>query len=306
MPRFAANLTYLFTEVPFIERFAAARRAGFKAAEFMFPYDFNQEEIKAQLRETGLQLILCNLPAGNWAGGDRGTAANPERKEEFREGIAKGIDAARTLDVDRLNCLVGLKNQALSDEETWQTLRENIRYAAESLQKERIRLMVEPLNHLDVPGFALNTCSQVLKLLRESAHPNAYLQFDIYQARREDEDATAILRNHLDRIGISRSPTARGATSQAPEGPTLNLCWRKSTAWAIKGLFRWSIFPRRTRKARLRGFPHTDIPCEVRPEGLGFPVRDFLCALVPPCREGFAGRDPIDFYTERSEKGSEK
>ncbi|MBU3930982.1 MAG: TIM barrel protein [Proteobacteria bacterium] len=201
MPRFAANLTFLFTEIPFMERFAAARRAGLKAVEFMFPYDFNQEEIKAQLRETGLQLILCNLPAGNWAGGDRGTAANPERKEEFREGVAKGIDAARTLGVDRLNCLVGLKNQALSDGETWQTLKENIRYAAESLQQERIRLMVEPINHLDVPGFALNTCGQVLKLLRETAHPNAYLQFDVYHARRENENVAAILRDQLDRIG---------------------------------------------------------------------------------------------------------
>ena len=201
MPRFAANLTFLFTEILFMERFAAARRAGLDAVEFMFPYDYKLEDIKAQLKETGLQLVLCNLPAGNWAVGDRGTAANPERREEFRRGVARGIDAARTLGVGRLNCLVGLKNEAFPDSETWQILKENIRYAAESLQKENIRLMVEPVNRLDMPGFALNTCGQVLRLLKEIGHPNAYFQFDVYHARRENEDLATILRDHLDLIG---------------------------------------------------------------------------------------------------------
>ena len=191
MPHFAANLTFLFTEMPFMERFSAARKAGFDAVEFMFPYDYPLDDIKSQLKATGLQLILCNLPAGDWAGGDRGTAGNPERREEFRTGVARGIDAAKALGVSRLNCLVGLKHQALSEGETWETLTDNLRYAAEALGKEGIRLMVEPINHLDIPGFALNTCAQVLKLIEEIHHPNAYLQFDLYHARRENEDVAS-------------------------------------------------------------------------------------------------------------------
>jgi hydroxypyruvate isomerase len=201
MPHFAANLTFLFTERPFMERFEAAHKAGFDAVEFMFPYDENLDDIKARLKLNALQLVLCNLPAGNWAGGDRGVAANPERRKEFREGVARGISAAKALGVTRLNCLVGLKHPSISGQETWGTLAENLRYAAEALGQEGIRLMVEPLNHLDIPGFALNTCGQVLKMLQEIGHPNAYLQFDIYHARRENEDPARILHDHLDRIG---------------------------------------------------------------------------------------------------------
>jgi hydroxypyruvate isomerase len=201
MPLFAANLTFLFTEIPFMERFSAAKKAGFDAVEFMFPYDYNQDDIKEQLRETGLRLVLCNLPAGNWAGGDRGTAADPARKQEFREGVAKGLNAARVLGFSRMNCLVGLKPDGLSDRESREVLIENIRYAAEALNEAGIRLMVEPVNRLDVPGFALNSCAQVLRLLEEIGHPNAYLQFDVYHARRENEDVAAILRDHFSRIG---------------------------------------------------------------------------------------------------------
>ena len=201
MPHFAANLTFLFTELPFMERFSAARDAGFHAVEFMSPYEFDLGDIKARLKETGLRLILCNLPAGNWASGDRGTACNPERKEEFREGVARGIDAARTLGFDRMNCLVGLKPEAVSDKDTREMIVENIRYAAIALGQEGIRLVVEPINRFDMPGFALNTCANALKILEEVNHPNACLQFDVYHVRREGEDPTAILRNHLDRIG---------------------------------------------------------------------------------------------------------
>ena len=201
MPHFAANLTFLFTEMPFMERFSAARRAGFDAVEFAFPYDYPLDNVKAQLQSTGLQMIQCNLPAGNWAGGDRGTAGNPERREEFRTGVARGIGAAKALGVSRLNCLVGLKHPDLSDGETWETLTDNLHYAAEALGKEGIRLLVEPLNRLETPGFILNTCPQVLDLLDDIGHPNAYLQFDLYQARSENEDVAAILREHIERIG---------------------------------------------------------------------------------------------------------
>ncbi|MEW6334879.1 MAG: hydroxypyruvate isomerase family protein [Thermodesulfobacteriota bacterium] len=201
MPDFAANLTFLFTEIPFMERFSAARDAGFQAVEFMFPYDFDMGEIKARLDETGQQLILCNLPAGNWAGGDRGTACNPERKTEFRQGVGRGIEAAKALGADRLNCLVGLKPESLSDQEARETMAENIRFAADALGREGIRLVVEPINRYDMPGFGLNTSARALEIIAQADHPNAYLQLDIYHARREGEDPAAILRSHLGRVG---------------------------------------------------------------------------------------------------------
>ena len=201
MPHFAANLTFLFTEQPFLKRFAAARLAGFNAVEFMFPYDYDLADIKVQLESNDLRLILCNLPAGNWAAGDRGTAADPARQAEFREGIVRGIAAARTLGVSRLNCLVGLKPAALSPAETRKTVARNLRYAAEELGRAGIRLLVEPVNHLDMPGFALNTCGQVLELIAEIGHDNTFLQFDVYHACREGEDPFAILANRLPRIG---------------------------------------------------------------------------------------------------------
>ena len=201
MPRFAANLTFLFTELPFMERFAAAAKAGFKAVEFMFPYDYELKQIKAQLEKNNLILALCNLPAGKWTASDRGAAADPSRKEEFRKDIEKGIAAATFLGVSRMNCLVGLKAENVSDEATWAAIRENLFYAATKLAEKNILLLIEPLNHHDMPGFALNTCRQVIDLLGEIDHPNAFLQFDVYHARRENEDLSLLLHNHLKKIG---------------------------------------------------------------------------------------------------------
>lgn len=201
MPRFVANLTFLFTELPFMERFAAARKAGFEAVEFMFPYDYKLERIKAQLEKNNLTLALCNLPAGKWTASDRGAAADPFRKEEFREGIEKGVAAAVFLEISRMNCLVGLKTEKVSNEATWDTIKENISYAATKLAEKNILLLVEPLNHHDMAGFALNTCGQVIELLGQLDHPNAFLQFDVYHARRENEDLSLLLHNHLEKIG---------------------------------------------------------------------------------------------------------
>jgi hydroxypyruvate isomerase len=209
MPNFAANLVFLFNEHPFLERFEAAHRAGFDAVECMFHDEYNLDDIKALLKKNELRLILCNLPAGNWPAGDRGMASDPGRRREFRAGVARGLHAALTLGIPRMNCLVGLKNEALTGRETWKNVQDNIWYAAEALGKEGIKLMVEPVNHFDMPGFALNTCTQVLTMLEQIGHPNAYLQFDVYHTRRENEDPAEILHNHFDRIGhiqIADSP----------------------------------------------------------------------------------------------------
>lgn len=198
---FVANLSFLFTEKPFMERFVAAKTVGFDKVEFMFPYDYDLDEIKSQLNSLGLELVLFNLPAGDWGNGERGIAINPKRKNEFRAGVGKAIEVAQKLGVRQVNCLVGIRIPGTEESELWTTLVENISYAADQLQEQGIRLMIEPINHYDIPGFFLNTTDQVLRLIKEVQRPNVFLQWDIYHASREDEDLFKILSDSIAHIG---------------------------------------------------------------------------------------------------------
>ena len=201
MPKFTANLTMLFTEVPFMERFASARDAGFSAIEYLFPYEFEVAELKAQLEQNRLTQVLFNLPAGKWEEGERGIAADPERVEEFRVGVAKAVEYALELGVDGLNCLAGKRMRGYDDDKQWSTLVGNVRYAAKVLLEKGLRLMVEPINHFDIPGFFLNRTEQVLNLIDDAGMPNVFVQYDIYHAQREEGELAATLRKHIDRIG---------------------------------------------------------------------------------------------------------
>lgn len=201
MPKFAANLTMLFTEVPFMERFALARAAGFTHVEYLFPYPFPAADLKAALDQNGLKQVLFNLPSGDWAAGDRGIAAQPGRSEEFRAGVPKALDYARVLGVDRLNCLVGKRVAGRSDDEHWHTVVQNVRFAATALAAQGIDLVVEPINHYDIPGFFINRTEQALRLIDEVGQPNVRVQFDIYHAQREEGEVTATFRKHIARIG---------------------------------------------------------------------------------------------------------
>ncbi|HXX81042.1 MAG TPA: hydroxypyruvate isomerase [Thermodesulfovibrionales bacterium] len=201
MPRFAANLTMLFTEVPFMERFASAKDAGFSAIEYLFPYEFEAAELKAQLEQNNLTQVLFNLPAGKWEEGERGVATNPERVEEFRAGVTKAVEYALELGVDRLNCLAGKRIPGYDDDKQWSTLVGNVRYAAKVLQDKGLRLMVEPVNHFDIPGFFLTRSGQALKLIDDVGMPNVFVQYDIYHAQREEGELAATLRKHIDKIG---------------------------------------------------------------------------------------------------------
>lgn len=200
MTMFSANLNFLFNEVPFMERFSAAAKAGFKNVEFMFPYDFDQNEVKKQLQENNLKLVLVNLPAGNWNEGDRGIAADPARKGEFINGVAKAIEAAKLLEVTKVNCLVG-KVTGSNQEEIMANLLDNISFAADEFQKVGLDLMIEPINHLDIPGFFLNTTDQVMELIYVLNKPNIYLQYDIYHAEREGEDHNQVIEKYISKIG---------------------------------------------------------------------------------------------------------
>lgn len=201
MPKFAANLTMLFTEVPFLERFALASEAGFTHVEYLFPYPFQAEILKAELEKSGLQQVLFNLPSGDWAAGDRGIGASPGREDEFRAGVSQAIEYAKVLGVPCLNCLAGKRVPNHGDEEHWQTLVRNVRFAATELAAHGIELVVEPINHFDIPRFFLNRTDQAIQLIDEVGRPNVRVQYDIYHAQREEGELTTTFRKHMDRIG---------------------------------------------------------------------------------------------------------
>jgi hydroxypyruvate isomerase len=200
MPKYAANLTMLFTEAPFLDRFALAAEAGFEAVEFLFPYAFPAPEIRRRLDDHGLQLVLHNLPAGDWDAGERGIACLPDRVAEFRSGVGQAIEYAQALDVPQLNCLVGKRPAGVDDALLRATLVQNLRYAAGELQKAGIKLLVEPINFYDIPGFYLTRSAQTLAVLDEVGSDNVYLQYDIYHMQRMEGELAATMTKHLARI----------------------------------------------------------------------------------------------------------
>ncbi len=201
MPRFAANLTMLFTEHPFLERFEHAAKAGFKAVEFLFPYAFSADDIAQRLKTHNLRLVLHNLPAGNWDAGERGIACHPDRTGEFREGVAKAVSYATALGVDQLNCLAGKSPAGVGTDLLRKTFVENLRFAAAELKKAELRLLIEPINTFDIPGFYLNRTLQAIDILDEVGADNAFVQYDLYHAQRTEGELAATLQKHLNRIG---------------------------------------------------------------------------------------------------------
>jgi hydroxypyruvate isomerase len=201
MPNFAANLSMLFTEVPFLDRFERAAQAGFKAVEFLFPYAFATADIQARLKDNGLKLVLHNLPAGDWDAGERGIACLPDRVDEFRDGVMRAIVVGSALGVPQLNCLAGKAPIGADDAVLRATFVENLRYAADELKKANLRLLIEPINSYDIPGFYLNRTAQALSILDEVGAANAFVQYDIYHAQRMEGEIAATLSKHLARIG---------------------------------------------------------------------------------------------------------
>ena len=200
MPRFAANLTMLFTEEPFLNRFALARVGGFKAVEFLFPYPYSKEEIKSHLNTYALELVLHNLPAGDWDAGERGIACHPDRVEEFRSGVAKAIEYASYLNVRQLNCLAGKAPAGVDGAVLRDTFVSNLKYAAEQLAKANIKLLIEPINTFDIPGFYLSSTQQAIEIMDEVGSDNLYLQYDIYHAQRMEGEIASTIQKYLTRI----------------------------------------------------------------------------------------------------------
>jgi hydroxypyruvate isomerase len=201
MPRFAANLSMLFTEAPLLDRFERAARAGFKAVEMQFPYEAPAAEIRKRLDANGLTMVLHNLPAGDWAAGDRGIACDPARQAEFRAGVPKAIEYATTLGVPRLNCLAGKPGAGIDEATTHRTFVGNVRFAAEACAQAGITLLMEPINNYDVPGFWLNRTSKALQVIDEAGLPNLKVQYDVYHAQRYEGELAATMGKHLPQIG---------------------------------------------------------------------------------------------------------
>lgn len=201
MPRFAANLSMLFTEAPFLERFKLAAEAGFKAVEFQFPYDWPAQDVHRAMTAAGVQAVLHNLPAGDWAAGDRGLACDASRQAEFRAGVPRAIAYAQTLGVPRLNLLAGRAGAGQDEATTRAVFVDNLRFAAAALAREGLQLLVEPINTRDVPGFWLCGSAQAVALMDEAGCDNLALQFDLYHMQRMEGDLAATLARLLPRIG---------------------------------------------------------------------------------------------------------
>ncbi len=209
MPRFAANLTTMFNEVEFRDRFAAAAAAGFKAVEYLFPYAHDKDELAERLRGHDLVQAMHNLPAGDWDAGDRGMACHPDRVGEFRESVGQALDFAAALGCARLNCLAGIAPAGAAPERLRETFVANLKYAAGVLAEAGITLLTEPINTRDVPGFYLSRTDQALAIIDDVGAPNLALQYDVYHMQIMEGDLAPTIERHLDRIGhiqISDTP----------------------------------------------------------------------------------------------------
>ena len=201
MPKFAANLSMLFNEVDFLDRFAAAAEAGFEGVEYLFPYAFPKDEVTERLNDAGLTQVLHNLPAGDFDAGERGIACHPDRIGEFQDGVGQAIEYASALECPRLNCLAGIAPEGVAVDALEETFVENLKFAAGKLQDAGIRLLIEPINTMDIPGFYLNYSAQALDIMEKVGSANLGLQYDIYHMQIMEGDLARTIETNIAGIG---------------------------------------------------------------------------------------------------------
>jgi len=216
MPRFSANLSYLFKEVPFVERFGAAAAAGFEAIEFHFPYEYAPALLAERIAAAGVEVVLFNLPPGSWAAGERGIACHPGRESEFRDGVGRAIEYARALGCKRVNALAGIAPEAVSEDRLRRTFIDNLAFAARALEREGIALVTEPINMRSMPGFYLNRSGQALDLIREvdemnqAGEKNVKIQYDFFHMQIMEGDLAHTIETLLPHIGHVQFADAPG------------------------------------------------------------------------------------------------
>lgn len=200
MPRFAANLSMLFGEVDFLSRFQAAAKAGFRGVEYLFPYAYDKQQLAELLDKHHLFQVMHNLPAGNWAAGERGIACLPDRVGEFQDGVGEAISYAKALGCRQLNVLAGIRPPRVEADMVQETLYNNLRFAAKALKAEGIKLLVEAVNTFDIPGFAIARTPHVLALIRDIGSDNLFVQYDIYHMQRMEGELAQTLQSQLQHI----------------------------------------------------------------------------------------------------------
>jgi hydroxypyruvate isomerase len=200
MAKLAANLTMLWNELDFLDRFGAAAKAGFSAVEYLFPYPYEKQKLVDRLGQHQLTQALHNLPAGDWAKGERGVAVQAERRGEFRDGVGLAIDYAKALHCSQLNCLVGIAPAGVDPDVLKSTLVDNLKFAAAELGKAGIKLLVEPINTRDIPGFYVCRTQQALEIFEAVGSPNLYLQYDIYHMQIMEGDLGPTIKRNISRI----------------------------------------------------------------------------------------------------------
>lgn len=197
MPRFAANLSMLYPELAFLDRFEAAARDGFRAVEYLFPYDHDARELAARLRAHGLEQVLFNAPPGDWNAAERGLACLPGREDEFRAGIARALEYAQVLACPRIHVMAGLVPASHSREALRPTYVANLREAAREAARQGVDVLIEPINTRDIPGFFLNRQDQAHELLVEIGEPNVKVQMDLYHCQIVEGDVAMKIRQYL-------------------------------------------------------------------------------------------------------------
>lgn len=200
MPRFSANLSMLFQEHDFLDRFDAAAKAGFKGVEYLGPYDHAPEVVSARLRKNGLSQVLFNLPSGDWAGGERGIAVLPGRNEEFRANVEKAITYAKALDCRQVNCLAGIAPAGVPYSQLENLFVENLKFAAGKLEAAGVKLLIEAINTRDIPGFFLTNTQQALAIIERVGSQNLYFQYDVYHMQIMEGDLARTIEANLNRI----------------------------------------------------------------------------------------------------------
>ncbi len=201
LPRFAANISMMFSEVPFLDRFAHAATAGFKAVEFQSPYDWPKEEIAKRLRDNNLQLVLFNMPAGDWEDGDRGLASIPGRETEFLRGVEASLNYAKAMGCNQIHMLAGIRPVGLSLQLAHDTYMLNLKLAAQACQADDISALIEPINQTDMPGYFLSRQDQAIEIIESVAEPNVRLQMDLYHCQISEGNLAQHLRENIDHIG---------------------------------------------------------------------------------------------------------
>ena len=197
MPRFCANLSMMFNEVPFLDRFEAAAKASFQAVEYLFPFDYPAAELRKRLDGNGLTQVLFNMAPGDWAKGERGLASLPGRVAEFRDSVRQAIEYANALGCDLVHCMAGITPDDITRDTAASLYAANLAWAAEQAHPAGVKLVIEPINHRDMPGFFLNTQAQGAAVVEAIGRDRLGLQFDIYHCQVTEGDITKRMAAHM-------------------------------------------------------------------------------------------------------------